>query len=132
MTVMILAFSAGASVLPATRDGTSFRFPFTSVDSSVIGAPEEASKTQKHELIVFVSGTKEATWALSPEALLKVAFEIGKRSILEAASAGALRARHEVEVTDITHPGKCPYDASRIGPPEETIEDVEVRTKIGF
>ena len=132
MRALTLAFSKGASVLPSTRDGTSFRFRFTSVDSCFIGTPEEASKTRNHVLIVFVAGSNEATWKLSPEALLKVAFEIGKRSILEAASTGALQARHEVEVTTNTHPGKCPYDADRIGPPGKTIEEVVVRTKIGF
>ena len=52
-----LCFSQHKNITPSGQDGAVIRFPFTMVDSGLIGSPEESKKTTSHRLEVTISNS---------------------------------------------------------------------------
>ena len=112
--------------LARTRDATEFLFPYSIVDSSLIGAPEEKSRASRFSIKVGVSGTLESCWNLTNAHIVKVLFEYGKRHIVQKLKDGALTGSEEL----LLHTGNaevpCPFDVSRIENPAGARIEVDV------
>ena len=113
-------------------DSRSFLFPFSVVDSDLLGAPEEVKATTAHRLIVTVTGSRLAAWNLSDEDLIRVLFEIGRRDVEDGVKQGASNRERRVSVNTATHSATCPFDPARIPKPEGHVMQVEEYRKIGF
>ena len=48
--------------LPETRDVIEYKFPFSIVDASLVGKPEEKSKTKHYIIKTSITGTLSACW----------------------------------------------------------------------
>lgn len=124
-----LTFGKPENITPPGKDGLLFRFPFSAVDSDLIGSPEEARVTTRHRLTVETSRTRLAAWKLSDADLLKVFFEIGRRELVEKVAQGQLNAEEKVFVKD----PRPPFDPSRIADPNGFVVTVEpAPRRIGF
>ena len=98
--------------LPKTRDVVEYQFPFTVVDSSLIGSPEEESETKQHSVKVGITGVLDTCWRLSRPDLVKVLFEYGKQHIVEKLKDGTLSDKEELRLSGSSHPDECPLDPS--------------------
>ncbi len=112
-----------------TSDATLYEFPFSVVDSSLAGAPEEETETQQHVVNVKISSTLASCWGLSKQDLVKVLFEYGKRHIDDKLKDGTLRDIEELSLNTVSHPTECPFNPSRISDPNQAIIDVEISEK---
>ena len=111
-------------LLPPTRDAVEYQFPFTVVDSSLIGSPEEESETKQHSVKVGITGVLDACWRLSRPDLVKVLFEYGKQHIVEKLKDGTLSDKEELRLLTSSHPSKCPFDPSTISDPSQASINV--------
>ena len=127
-----LRFGSPTNTTPPGLDGMVIRFPFTMVDSQLVGAAEECQKTSRHTLDVTISRTRRAAWNMDDSDLVRVLFEIGKRKCDERLQEGDLPEHVAVEVTAATHPAECLFDPERISNPDGAEVVVEIRSKIGF
>lgn len=116
--------------LPTTRDAVEYQFSFTTVESSLIGAPEEKSETKQHIVKVSITGTLAACWGLSQPDLVKVLFEYGKRHIAEKLKDGTLSDKEELWLSTSSHPSKCPFDPLRISDPIQGSINVSIPEKV--
>jgi len=119
------------------QDGIQYSFPFTVVDSSLVGAPEEKSQTQERRIIVSISRSRLAGWRCSDEALVKVLFEYGKRHIVALLKSNDLPAEYTIRfptITTVSHPDSvCPFDPAMIDAPTGVSITVERgKPPIGF
>ena len=112
-----------------TSDATLYEFPFSVVDSSLAGAPEEETKTQQHVVNVKITSTLASCWRLSKQDLVKVLFEYGKRHIVDKLKDGTLRDIEELSLNTRSHPTKCPFNPSRISDPNQATINVEISEK---
>lgn len=117
-------------LLPKTRDVVEYQFPFTVVDSSLIGAPEEESETRRHTVKIVIAGVDVACWGLSQPDLVKVLFEYGKRYIVEKLKYGTLSDKEELRLSDLNPPDKCPFDPSMISDPSQACINVPIPEKV--
>jgi len=83
-----------------------------------------------HRIIVPISRTRLAGWALKGNELIRVLFEYGKRHVEECVRADELPATEETirypEITPDTHPEtSCPFDAGAIPWPKGVQQFVE-------
>lgn len=115
--------------IQSNRDATEYVFPFTVVDSSIIGAPEEKSETKEHHIIVSITGTLECCWGINQQDIKKVLFEYGKRHIIEKLKDGSLSDKEELWLSTGSHPTTCPFDPSRISEPDGSEIDVTIPEK---
>src|SRR5439155_22009107 len=76
--MFIFMFGTPEDVTNPNQDGVQYSFPFTVVDSALVGAPEEKSQTQDRRVIVAMSRSRLVTWRLAKEDLIKVFFEYVK------------------------------------------------------
>lgn len=127
-----LSFGAPKNITPPGLDGIIYRFPFTVVDTELVGRPEERQKTTAHRIDVGISRSRRIGWAISDEELVKVLFEIGKRKVVEVLQIGDLPEGLKLEVTTATHPGNCPFDPSRIKDAAGSVIEVDIPSRIGF
>lgn len=111
-------------LLPKTIDAVEYQFPFTVVDSSLIGSPEEESETKQHSVTVGITGVLDACWRLSQPDLVKVLFEYAKRHIAEKLKDGTLSDKEELWLLTSSHPSKCPFDPSMISDPSQASINV--------
>jgi hypothetical protein len=128
-----IRFSIPKDVTNPGEDAVVYLFPFTLIDSELIGFPEEERATTEHRLIVAASRTRLASWHLPMDDLIKVLFEIGRRKILFKIRAEAIAREERFTVNTATHPAECPFDPSRIPAPEGASFAVELeQPRIGF
>ena len=112
-----------------TRDATLYEFPFSVVDKSLAGAPEEETETQQHVVNVEITSTLASCWSLSEPDLVKVLFEYGKRHIVDKLKHGTLRDIEELRLNTHSHPTECPFNPSRISDPNQATINVEISEK---
>lgn len=112
--------------LVTTRDASEFLYPYSIVDSSLIGAPEERSRTSRFTLKVGASGTLESCWGLSEPDLVKVLFEYGKRHIVQKLKDGALTDSEELLLHTANAEVPSPFDVSRIESPAGTRIEIDI------
>ncbi|MHC1574408.1 MAG: hypothetical protein ACXQTY_01185 [Candidatus Methanogasteraceae archaeon] len=119
--------------LPKNRDAVEYQFPFTVVDSSLIGSPEEESETKQHSIKVCITGVLVACWRsralLSRPDLVKVLFEYGKRHIAEKLEGGTLSDKEELYLSTSNYPDECPFDPSMISDPSQASINVTIPEK---
>ena len=115
--------------VPITSDATLYEFPFSVVDSSLAGAPEEETETQQHVVNVKISSTLASCWGLSKQDLVKVLFEYGKRHIDDKLKDGTLGDIEELSLNTHSHPTKCPFNPSKISDPNQATINVEISEK---
>jgi hypothetical protein len=131
--MIVLTFQKPVNVTGPGDDSRSFRFPFNSVTSELIGSPEHKRGTTEHRLIVRATNSRLATWKLQEDDLIKVLFHIGVRAIRQKLDGGdSLQRDENVMVSTVTHPAECPFDPKAIQSPEGAILEIEFRRRIGF
>ena len=108
------------------RDVTQYLFEFTVVDSSLVGEPEERSKTLYGKLFVGITIELNINWRLNDHELLKVLFEYGKRHVIQKIKDGTLSEKEELLLTTSNSPENCPFDPSRIKNPSGAKFEIEV------
>lgn len=131
-----LTFSEPVNVTNPGMDGVQWSFPFSIIDTSYIGTPEQAQKTSEHRIIVPISRSCLATWRLSDHDAVKVLFEFGLRFLRNALTypsrLSVFSIRHPM-ITTATHENVCPFDAGRIPEPEGYVFECELpKRSIGF
>ena len=108
------------SFFPSDRDALEFLFPFSLVESSFVGQPEELSKTSQHRIKMGITGTLHSMWGLNEDSLVRVLFEHGKRHIAQKLKDGSLTAREELMLSTSNSPQRSPFDPKRIDSPNGT------------
>jgi hypothetical protein len=134
MNKLTLRFGKPENITPPGEDyAVVYRFPFSAIDSKLIGSPEEARMAMTHRLVVKITPSRRAAWSLSESELQKELFEIGLRVIEERAKTGNLSAEEQVVVNTSTHSSIVPFDPSRIAEPDGAIVVIEKENRrIGF
>ena len=119
------------SQLPILTRKIGWEYPFTLVDSSAIGKPEEKSRTTSH--VIQVSATFELIqdWGFSltslndltaTNALMKILFEHGKRNIGDKLKkTDKLLQKEELLLTRQNSEIPCPYDPVQIEEPSVRV-----------
>ena len=134
MNELTLRFGRPENITPPGDDyAVVYRFPFSAIDSELIGSPEEARVTTSHRLVVKITPSRRAAWPLSESELQKELFEIGRRVIVEKAKQGTLSPEEQVVVNASTHSSTLPFDPSRVVEPDGAVVVVEKEhRRIGF
>ena len=119
------------------QDGVQYSFPFTILDSALIGTPEQKSQTHEHRVIVPISRTRRAGWPLSDLALIRVLFEYGRRHVSDIVRSSGLPPDYTLRFPTITpdsHPEMpCPFAPEAIPSPVGFTMTVEqLKPRIGF
>ena len=117
--------------LRETRDTIEYKFPFTVVDSSLIGKPEERYSTEKHIIKTSINGTLAGMWNLVNNLidLEKVLYEYSKRYVKDKLKEGTLRNIEKLELSTSNYPNECPFDPSRIADPGQRSFNIEIIVK---
>jgi hypothetical protein len=136
MTFTIL-FMEPENVTNPGQDRVQYSFPFSVIDSTLIGAPEQRSQTRNHRVIVGISRTRLAGWRLADEDLLRALFEFGKRHVASLAQSNALPSGYTIRcplISTGSHPEpNCPFDPAAIPSPIDFTMMIEVaKPRIGF
>ncbi len=133
MKELTLTFGKPENITRPGNDAIVFRFPFTAIDSELIGSPEDTRVTTSHRLVVMIGLSRLVAWKLSDSELQKELFEIGRRVIVEKAKQGTLSPEEQVVVNTSTHSSKMPFDPSRVVEPDGAVIIVEKdHRRIGF
>ena len=82
-----------------------------------------------HHVDVSASRARLNNGSTTDEELIKILYEIGKQSIVEATQRGKLVRSHRVEVNLSTYPKECPIVPSRIRLAEQIIVDLHPETR---
>jgi hypothetical protein len=123
--------------VPEMAGSLQFAFPFSVVDSDLIGTPEEQPATKHHCITVKVSDVKVKIWELdtSNEPYTeKILFRYASKYVAEKIRTDSLLDELMLTITNHTHPdNKLPFDPTRINTPNRTMENVEIERRIkGF
>jgi hypothetical protein len=133
---LAITFTEPKDVTDPGLDGWKYSFPFSIVDSALIGAPEQRSQTHHHRLIVKVSRNRVVGWGISDVDLPKILFEFGKRRITELVQSNSLPEAEAIRlmINTSSHPEpECPFDASAIPSPNgHTFKVERAKGRIGF
>jgi hypothetical protein len=132
MTIQRIGFGRPTEVTNPGDDSRSFLFPFSVIDSALVGTPEEARCTTQHELIVTATRSRLAAWKLGEDALVRVLFEIGRRELAKEVAAGRVLPKHTFRITTMTHSAFCPFAPARIPSPTDYVIEVQDERRIGF
>ena len=132
-----LTFSEPQDVTNPGQDGVQYSYPFTIVDSALIGAPEERSQTREHRFIIAISRTRQAGWHIADADLPKILFEFGRRHIVGLIESHSLPDEYTIRcpmISTASHPEtECSYDSAAIQSPTGlTIEVEQLKPPIGF
>lgn len=120
MKKILLRFGQYENVTQSGQDGATIQFPFSMVDSSMVGTPKELQATTSHKLRVGVAGG--ISCGNDKAFLAKVLFAVGKQEIIQKLYLqGDLS---ELETAFIPH-GDCPVDPKTLIEPEGAIVEVE-------
>jgi hypothetical protein len=135
--IFTITFGEPENVTNPGQDGVQYSFPFTIVDSTLIGAPEEKAQTQSRRIIVPISRSRLAAWRFPEEALVKVLFEYGKRHVVALVKSNDLPAEYTIRyptITTVSHPDSyCPFDPTVIEEPAgQSINVEQEKPRIGF
>jgi hypothetical protein len=113
------------SSLPRMRDASEYIFPYTVVDSSLVGTPEEKSRSEQFSIKVGGTYSLLSCWNLKSLDLIKVLFEYGKRHIIQKLKDGTLSQNEEL-LLDTSAEIPCIFDPSRISNPAGTTIEVDL------
>jgi len=118
--------------LPTSRDAIEFLYKFTLVDSSLVGEPEEDFNTSTHQIKIAITGGKQAAWLYRQPDLdfLKVAYEFGKRELIQKIKDGTITDYQELIITSVNSPEICPYNSKKIKLAKGLSTEFEVEGKI--
>lgn len=116
-------------------DAWKISFPFSVVDSSLVGTKAEINGTKYHRVIVKISGMQRASWARGWELetntidWVKVLFQYCRGHVEEKIRTRSLQTDEVIDLSN-TDPR---YDPSRIEDPSGLEIIVEEETpKVGF
>ena len=133
MKELTLKFGKPENITRPGDDAIVYRFPFSAIDSELIGSPEETRLTTSHRFVVKIVLSRLAAWKLSDSELQKELFEIGRRVIVEKAKQGTLSPEERVVVNTSTHSSTLPFDPSRVVEPDGAVIVIEKEhRRIGF
>jgi hypothetical protein len=127
-----LRFTMPIEVTPAGLDGIVVRYSYAAVDTDLVGSPEETRKTFSHAIDVAISRSRRISWDVDDAGLVKVLFEIGKKTLSDIFQDKELPEYFKLQVLTNTHPKECPFDPDRIQEPSGAVVELEVGNKIGF
>ena len=123
-------------LLPITRLTAEYEFPYSLVDSSLIGSPEQKSRTLQYVIKVGCTSTLAACWGpefdwlrgnnVSNPNFIKVLFEYGKRHVVQKLKDGDLSEREELILNTSNTETTCPFDPSFIEDPFGALIEVEL------
>jgi len=114
--------------LPQRGDKIEICFTFSLLDTSLVGTPEEQTKTTYPTVIVKMSRSLQTTWNLHPPELEKIMFEYAERHLDKLVADGNEVVSESLDLYTSTAPLKCPYDPSSIMiTPEESHEVIVKR-----
>ncbi len=118
------------------NQGIEYSFPFSVIDSSLIGKSEETAATSHYEVVVPIADVLLLIWRLNEADLERVLFEFGKRHVVELVKTHSLPAEKAIEMQTLASwnsPNQCPFDPARIEKPDGARVVVELESpKIGF
>jgi hypothetical protein len=133
MKRITLTFGAPQDVTPPGKDGSAIRFPYTAVDTNLVGSPEEKQNTTSHRLTVTISRWASTNWGADDKDIVKVMFEVGRRQLVKALEDGnPLPKEFTPPMISYVPKSTLPYDPDRLEWPEGQTCVVEVRSPIGF
>src|SRR5579862_6141519 len=118
--VYTVTFGEPQDVTTQGLDGDEYGFPFSVVESCLIGQPEQKSHTIEHRVIVSMSRNKRIIWRLEGEAQMRVMFEFGKRYVAGLVKSKSLPPPDQYTfrmpmLTTASHPEEvCPFDPDAI------------------
>lgn len=127
-----ITFGVPREVTNPHEDSRSFLYPFSCLDSALVGTAEEARVTTEHRLIVTGANNRLAAWELSDPELVKVLFEIGRRALEAVAREEPIKRELRIPVSTATHSSVCPFDPRRIKSPKGLVIEVPEERRIGF
>ena len=115
-------------------------FPYSIIDESYLGTPEEQSKWEQKYITVKLTDSLCACWKnshptpLSDDEIEKVMFEYGVRELASKAQDGELpeEFEHILHTQDGKTPHVLEFDPARIEVPSGAIRRLEVKRTIGF
>jgi hypothetical protein len=124
-----LGFGSPEDITPRGMDGFAIRFPFTAVDTDLIGKPEETYNTTNHRLRVEVMQFVSPTWKMDEDSdTVKVILEFAKRELVEDLKRGG-QLRGEFPVSMNKRP---PFDPDCLQSPDGMTVEVEIREPMGY
>lgn len=121
MEKRLLRFGRYENVTKSGQDGATIQFPFSMLDSSMVGIPDELQVTTWHRLRVSVAGG--ISWGDNDVFLAKVLFAVGKQEVAEKLrlQGGLL----ELETVFVPH-GDCSVDPKTLIDPEGSVVELEI------
>ncbi|HEY6153569.1 MAG TPA: hypothetical protein VIW07_07525 [Candidatus Udaeobacter sp.] len=135
--IFTISFGEPENVTNPGQDGVQYSFPFSVIDSALIGAPEQTARTMTHRIIVPISRSRLVSWSVQDDALIKILFEYGKRHVAYLVKSNDLPAEYTIRfptITTVSHPDSvCPFDPAVIEEPTGASIAVErAKPQIGF
>lgn len=132
-----ITFSEPHDVTNRHQDWVQYSYPFTLVDSSLIGRPEEQSQTQERRFISGIFRSRRAGWHISDADLPKILFEFGRRHLVSLIESHQLPTDDTIRCPLLSfdsHPeSACPFDPAAIQSPTGlTIEVEQPKPPMGF
>ena len=137
MTTYSLTFQEPQTVQNYGGDFRGYCFPFTIIDSSLIGTPEESSHISYRNLIVTAS-PENAPWPgsrLSESDLMQVLFYYGLKHIKELVTTDTLPTGNPIQMPMLhtSNTPQCPVtDIHNIPTPCGHTFQIEQERRIGF
>lgn len=122
-------------LLPKTRSRIEYEFPFTVVDSSLAGKPEEESKEKQYIINISITEKLAAIWGFTQPGpnLEKVLYKHCEKDITKKLKGGILKEKEEIFLATFNYsnkyhknPNKCPFDPSEIPEPSQWSFDVQI------
>jgi hypothetical protein len=112
------------------RDITEYVFSFRLVDSTLVGSPDECSRSSFHSIKVAVTRTLSSCWGfITDDELHRVMFEYGKRHVVQKILDGTLGEFEELDLHTANAECPCPFDPEKIENPIGAIVKLESTTK---
>lgn len=129
--ILKLIFGEPRDVTNPRQDGVQYLFPFTMIDSELIGTPEQRSLTQERRFIIRISRSRLTPWRIAPANLPRILFEFGRRHIAGLIESRELPDGYTIRcpmVSTASHPdSSCPFDPALIPEPAGFTMEVEQR-----
>ena len=131
-----VTFSAPQDITPSGMDGRTLGYPFSYVNETLVGKPEEAANTKEHRLNISISGTLLYLWDVCDDDLMLILFEHAKRQLPEILNSPDNLKSRSIEspmLTTVNQEEKIPFDPSRIPSPDGHTTIIEMPKKfMGF
>ena len=107
-------------------DGMTIEVPFT---LSPIDSPKGSPATQ-HRLTVQMTGSRQASWGLSPDNARHVMLQLGRKHIMKTLRDRQPKESEMLIINTVTHRGPCPELPPDIS--GTTVEVERPRKPVGF